>query len=67
LRFAIESSLSFVGLAKADDANSIRFGDVAEQVQPLVKIPDGHAPHFAFSGIVRDQCGLEIEVRRPLE
>src|ERR1035437_72409 len=67
LRFAIEFSLPLVGLAETDDADTVWFGNVAEQVQPLVQIPYGNASNFALAGIVRDQCRLEIEVGGPLE
>src|ERR1017187_1674709 len=59
LRFAIEFSLPLVGLAETDDADSVRLGNVAEQVQPLVQIPYGNASNFALSRIVRDQCRRE--------
>jgi hypothetical protein len=67
LRFAIELCLPLVGFAKADDADSVRFGDVAEKVQSPVQIPHGNPSHFVIRGIARDQCGLEIEIRNPLE
>jgi hypothetical protein len=67
LRFAIELCLPFIRLAGTDDANSVWERNVAEQVQSLVQIPDGYAPFLAVAGIIGDQCGLEVEIRSPLE
>ena len=56
-----------IRLAETDDADSVWKRNVAEQVQSLVQISDGNPPHFVAAGIIGDQRGLEIEVRRPLE
>jgi hypothetical protein len=61
LRFAIESSLSLVGLAETDDANSVRFGDVAKQMQPLVQIPNRNASRLAVADFCDESCPGEIK------
>jgi hypothetical protein len=67
LRLAIEFGLPLVGFAKTDDSDSVGFGYVAEQVQPLVQIADGDSPHFTISEVVGEYCRFEVEIRGPLE
>jgi hypothetical protein len=67
LRFAIELRLPSVRFSKADNADSIRLGDIAEEMQTPIKISHSDAPCFALAELCVENCRREIEIRRPLE
>src|SRR5208283_5410831 len=57
LRFAITLSLPLVRSAKTDDADSIWFGHITQQMQSPVQVPDCNAPCFAFPDLCMKHRG----------
>jgi hypothetical protein len=69
LRLGITFYLTIVGLAEAEDPNSINLFREAQDMQPVCKVPERDIPQFAVLLPVIDvhKAGSKIELSRCLE